>query len=160
MKTVIRRGVFETNSSSVHTLTLDKSGLEKPDMRIYKRKNKEGETKRYIYVPLQYFGKDIVTYKSQRDKLSYLLTTAYVHSGSDLEDFMDSYAFKDIERDIVDYYKECGKETDGIMILSESEKNAGLDHQSYYDYEYIEDFPLSVVDFVFNRYIALHTDCD
>ena len=35
----IRKGVFETNSSSVHTIAIAKEGLEKPSLRVKRKIN-------------------------------------------------------------------------------------------------------------------------
>ena len=72
MKKKIRLGTFETNSSSVHSLVISKEGLERPNLRI--KRKKVGEIyKRFIYVPLQTFDKYNQTFYSQEDKLSYPL---------------------------------------------------------------------------------------
>lgn len=160
MKMTIRRGLFETNSSSVHTLTLAESGLEKPNMRIYTRKI-DGIPNKCIIVPLEYFGKDNCTYNTQKEKLSYLLTICYhTENCYSIEDLYENYSFKSIEQNIIDYYRENGKELDRILIEKGSENECGFDHQSMDDYSSIWDFPINIKDFVFNKYIALHTDCD
>ena len=140
---------------------MDKSGLEKPDMRIYKRKNKHGLYENCLIIPLKYFGKDIETYTSQSDKLSYLLTILYVHDGrEDYETFCESWEYEKLEERIAEYYEKYGRHIDKIIVPPSSTKEAGFDHQSFYDYESIEDLKIDPVDFVFNKYIALHTDCD
>ena len=87
------------------------------------------------------------------------MTICYLTDGHlNLEDMTDSWAFKDLEREICEYCK-C----DGIKIDPKTEGLAYIDHQTMNDYSYMDDFRYShmdYVDFVFNSYVSLHTDCD
>ena len=155
----VRTSLFETNSSSVHTITIDKRGMEKPSLDIRRRKKDDGTFGKFIIGKLGTFGKDFRDYKTQDEKLSYLLTICYLTDGHlNLEDMTDSWAFKDLEREICEYCK-C----DGIKIDPKTEGLAYIDHQTMNDYSYMDDFRYShmdYVDFVFNSYVSLHTDCD
>lgn len=157
----IRRHVFETNSSSVHSLAISEKGLERPNLTIKKRKV-DGVMGSYIIVPLQYFGKEHCIYDTQEEKLSYLLTIGYC-TGSffDIEDFVESWEFKNLEQQICEYvrqYRTC----DGILIEPKTVSAAGIDHQTLSDYYGMESFckNMSYTTFVFNGYIALETDSD
>lgn len=69
----IRQSVFETNSSSIHSLSLAKDGFEKCNIPI-KRKKIDGKFKRFLVVKLAGFGSDYHIYDKQEEKLSYLVT--------------------------------------------------------------------------------------
>jgi len=66
MKKVIRKGIFETNSSSIHAIVIPKKEVEIPQEKIDV----------YISYPM-YFGWEKDTYISFRDKIGYLLIIAY-----------------------------------------------------------------------------------
>ena len=72
MKSKTRKGIFETNSSSVHSLVFLNQKLSKPNLKEL-RIDKDG----VIKIPLGYFGKDYRIYSSQKEKLSYIMTTFY-----------------------------------------------------------------------------------
>ena len=122
----IRSGVFETNSSSVHSLVFSKEGLE-PSV-----------------LPVDRDGK-------------YLITCLYYLSGGfDAEGVYDNYDFQTLEKYVCEYTGATG-----IKILEETDPY--IDHQSIPEYEidivnmYDKD---SVINFIFNKDIALKTDCD
>lgn len=63
MKETIRHGVFETNSSSIHTITIMKKAKQSiPDE---------------IYASLQYYGWEFEVYDDPNSKISYLITAIY-----------------------------------------------------------------------------------
>lgn len=148
MKKQIRKEVFESNSSSVHTLTIAQSGRE-PSKFI---PDKEG----YIHVDYGSFGKDYQIYSSQYDKLSYLITLCSYCVGR-YGDIMDSYQFKQIEEAVVNY-------TDCNGIIIDEVEEPYIDHQSAPWEENIEIIDIydkdAIIDFVFNSYVSLKTDCD
>ena len=63
----IRNNVFETNSSSVHSLVINSEGLEPSNLKIDPKTD-------HIIVNTQYFGTEYNIYNDQEDKLSYLIT--------------------------------------------------------------------------------------
>lgn len=147
MKRQIRNGVFETNSSSVHSLVYSKDGLEPSKFRKYK----DG----LIRVDFGQFGKEYALYNSQYDKLSYLMTLlSYMHH--DLDSIYESYDFDLIKNAVC---KHTGAK--GIKILNKEEPY--IDHQSvpYYDIDIINIYDENqIINFVFNKNIILKTDCD
>lgn len=160
----IRKGVFETNSSSVHSLAIAKSGLEPPHLKVGRRIGSKGKGK-YIIVELGEFEKDPVDYFSQDEKLSYLATLSYLTDGGEnLEELYDSYNFQGFEEIIIDYVNEYDKDVLGIWIDPATIDIAHIDHQTINEYNGISDFPYAMnvdfIDFVFNKNIGLHTDCD
>lgn len=148
MKQKIRSKVFETNSSSVHSIAISKEGREPSELKL----DKEG----MIEVAFGSFGKDKRYYTSQYDKLSYLMSCLYYIVGWDISDVYDSYEFGCIENVVCNY---TGAK--GIKILDDIVPD--IDHQSIPDYtiEIIdtrdED---AIINFIFNKYVALKTDCD
>lgn len=145
----IRKEVFETNSSSVHSLVISKDGLEKSNLKL----NKEGK----IEITFGSFGKAFNIYSSQYDKLSYLITLLYyISNGFNYESIYDNYEFKLVEEAICEY---TGAK--GIKINPKNEPE--IDHQSqpYYGIEIVNVYNKDeIINFVFNKYISLKTDCD
>ena len=87
MNRKIRKGVFETNSSSIHSLVISNEDREPSKFKL----NKNGE----IEIDFGQFGKDERIYTSQYDKLSYLITCLYYLSGYDISDIYDIHAISD-----------------------------------------------------------------
>lgn len=168
----IRYKIFETNSSSVHSLVFLNQKLSKPNLKEL-RIDKDG----VIKIPLGYFGKDYQIYSSQKEKLSYIMTIFYCWFGEDIikfenkDDWQSSY-WEDIKEAIISYINASCPEkhcTDIVPILPKRTKNyydweVGFDHQTYPSY--LEDcvvnlyVPQQVVDFIFNKNVALETNCD
>ncbi len=147
MKSSDRDNIFETNSSSVHSISISKNGMEPSNLPV----DKDG------YIPVKYgaFGKDTETYNEQIDKLSYLVTQCYYLGGEYRVDLADNYHFRNIENAICEY---TGAK--GIKIVGGEPE---IDHQSMPEYELnlVDEYiPSSIQSFVFNRYISLQTGCD
>lgn len=165
MKKQIRIGTFETNSSSVHSLQISQKHMYKSKLKIAD----DG----YVHVQLtEYYGKDEKDYKGQREKLTYVVTWMYIYYGCNIEELYNGYMWKDFNKSFANY---VGNSCKGILIdktmssLSGRYENAGdyLDHQSnpwgmynadncvvsLYDIE-------QLINFIFNPYLWLHTDCD
>lgn len=156
MKKVKRNNIWETNSSSQHSLVVDKSGLEESNLPI----NKDG----YIVAHYGDFGREKEIYSDQESKLSYLLSQCYYLSRLPEED-----KFGKIDDAVSDYYYESIVEAvlnydnraKGIEIIGPEPE---IDHQSipyggdmnlvnYWDEEDVQQF-------IFNKYISLKTDSD
>ena len=157
----IRHGVFETNSSSTHSVTVRQKGLQSNYMKIHS----DG----YIHTELGEFGWEIESYDGQEDKLSYLVTMlAEKNGGADIwwrsdktrqelvQDLMKTKDFKRISKEIGTYAK-C----EGVIIDPSS---GYIDHQSHEEYatvqEFLNDYRIDAVEFVFGRGVVLHTDND
>ena len=146
MKRNIRNEVYETNSSSVHSIVVMDSGLESSKFEL----DDEG----YIVVPFGKFGKDVEYFTEQEDKLSYLITKLYYKCGWDIEDILNSYKFHCLEKAIMSYVDGCR----GIKIDSSIEPE--IDHQSS-DKDFIDWYDAdAIIGFVFGKDIALKTSCD
>lgn len=143
----IRKNMFETNSSSVHSIVYSKEGLEESKLA----KDKDN----YILASYGTFDTDTRYYNTQAEKLSYLLTQIFYLAGGWNEDISDDYRFEELEEIVCKY-----AHADGIRVLSGIEPY--IDHQSVPEWDTIinlwdED---EVINFIFNKNIMLKTDCD
>lgn len=164
MKTNIRNNIFETNSSSVHSLVFLNQKLSKPNFREL-RINKDG----VIKIPLRYFGRDHKIYSSQKEKLSYILTFLWCYFGENIEWFVDkdhNYYWQNIKDEIIFYINKFSPDilcTDIIPVYPKKGL-VGFDHQTYPNY--LDDclvdlyYSKKVVEFIFNKNIALETNSD
>lgn len=144
----VRINIFETNSSSVHSLVIDKSGREPSKFKL----NQHGK----IEVSFGSFGSEYEIYNTQYSKLSYLMTCLYYIAGYDINAIYDNYQFHYIESTICDYTGATG-----ITILEDIDPY--LDHQSIpaYDISIINSWDKDeIIDFIFNKYVSLKTSCD
>ena len=148
MKRQIRRNVFETNSSSVHSLTLRKYGKYDENKLTITDDN-------YIEVKLGTFGKDKNEhiYKGQNQKLSYLVTFLYYTcecKDDDIRNIYEDYDFEKIESTICKYTK-----TKGIRILYKKPFMAS--HPESYDSIELVDIHDSndLMNFIFNSCVSL-----
>lgn len=162
MKRQIRIGMFETNSSSVHSLVISKKHIYKSKLKI----EKDG----YVHVCLtEYYGKDSKDYKGQREKLTYIVTWIYIYYGCNIEYLFEGYFWKDFNNAFVDY---VGNGCKGIWIdktMFDGDEMASdyLDHQSVPWGAYDDDKCVvnlydteQLINFIFNPFLWLHTDCD
>ena len=162
MKKQIRLETFETNSSSMHTLQISQKHMHKSKLKIAD----DG----YVHVNLtEYYGKDAKDYKGQREKLTYIITWMYIYYGCNLEDLFKGALWEEFNTSFADY---IGNGCKGIWIdktMFNGGEMAGdyLDHQSIpygiYDSENcIVDLydTEQLINFIFNPYLWLHTDCD
>lgn len=152
MKEVIRDNIFETNSSSVHSLTF-RNNLEPSELA--KRNG-------YTYAHFGEFGKEYMKYFDQQTKLDYLVSYLYYLIGgcSTLEDIYDCYEFKILQEAVCEH---AG--TKGLKI-AKNPAEPMIDHQSmpdngggflswsdYYNKEFLQNF-------IFNPEVGFQTDCD
>lgn len=143
----IRRNVFETNSSSVHSLVYSQNGLEPSGLKI----DKSGD----IFVALGKFDNSYCVYKDQYSKLSYLLTCIYYLAGCDVDKIYNRSEFEEVQKTVCNYT--------GAKSIKIENSEGYIDHQSVPEWgitiinAYSED---EVINFIFNRNIWLKTDCD
>lgn len=162
MKRQIRRSVFETNSSSMHSLSITSGVIEPNHMSV----NDEDK----IEVELGEFGWGYDCYTDQLNKLSYLMTMCTGTCGATTEEgFYESESFKKIEDAIREY---CG--CSGIEIVNANfhtdEWSGGkyldydgyIDHQSMYNSvdDFLADYNTDIIEFVFNPNVKLIIDND
>ena len=170
-----RSNVFETNSSSVHTVTIDTGNIN--DLVV----EKDG----YIHLSLPYYGKHFDQFNNSYDKLCYaILVVCYTHGvylewcdrfeempeeyydeevnfwRDSLSDLLDTQEYKDIEECVIIELRKYNVECKGIKI---HQSECGIDHQSQEHesiYEFLEENKLnSIYDFIFGNY-TLNTGCD
>ena len=147
MKRTIRMNVFETNSSSVHSISVCPDGMEESKLPT----DRDG----YVLVRYGQFGRNSELYCTQEEKLSYLVTQCYYLGGWEYKMNEDNYHFRNVVEAIRDY---TGCE--GIRIVGGEPE---IDHQMMPEYEirFVNEYdPKSIQEFVFNKYIRLKTDCD
>ena len=83
MKYSIRKGCWESNSSSVHTITISKAGLEKNRMRLY-----DG----MIHIHCRAYDKEPEILESQKEKLTYIVSwVVYKHGGYGWKTMLEKY---------------------------------------------------------------------
>ncbi len=162
MKYTIRDGVWETNSSSVHSMVVKNTGLR--NCRLKPRADG------YIHVPLHYYGLEEKYYWTQKEKLAYLLTcVAYMAScgngTADYDRYYDDYHYQYVNDAVRHYLEEHDKRYDVLGVKVDKLEDAELDHQSIPEFG---EFPIavsiwneeSIQNFIFNSYVGLKTECD
>ena len=170
MKT-IRINNFETNSSSSHSISITKYELIPSYLSINEEDNK-------VHIYPGGFGWEIKTYSDQTDKLKYLITMLLETEGDECKSLSELWKTEGYQliNDAIKEYCSC----DGIFIEGEfgiqSYEHNGkeyfylkhdgyIDHQSCEDYSSIKDFLNSnginsVIEFIFNPAVLVHTDND
>ncbi len=170
MKRVKRAGVFETNSSSMHSVSVRKSNpYFDYDLEV-------DDYDDYVHSRFGEYGWEIESYWEPYEKLSYALTmVAETEQYKSEEEFYKTKGFQDINNLIKE---KCNCE--GVIIdcpgfelhtydwLGElrtyMDHNGYIDHQSTEDYKSLEDFlndwDVSLEEFIFNTEVILHTDND
>lgn len=146
MKKQVRRNVFETNSSSMHSLSISRQGItEHPYMPLMGNK---------VIVYTDEFSWGYDEYNDPEMKLSYLITMLYCLNGFDVRAVYETEEFQKIN-EIVS--KRCGCE--GIFI---SDKFEGyVDHQSLDDIdEMMKEYGCTIEEFIFDEGITLIIDND
>ena len=147
----IRRNVFETNSSSTHSISFSANGREPSKFVL----DKDG----YLWCDYGDWDGEYGYFNDQYEKLSYLLTLCYFASGmgtycNDLRDFSD---FKELEEAICEY---TGAK--GIKIRGAVEPT--INHQTLPEYNWIDFINVwdhdAVINFVFNKDISLNIGRD
>lgn len=159
----IRNSVFETNSSSTHSVSIKNfTEIRIDDLPVSYDDNR-------VHTSFGRFGWEVDFYRDAETKLSYLITMIAEFEHLDIwrgtpwnedilnERLMESEDFRNINDVIAERYN-C----DGVWVDS---SEGYIDHQSYEDYNCINDFLNdwgvdSVDDFIFNCNIVLHTDND
>lgn len=156
----IRRSVFETNSSSTHSVTIRHKGLAQNCMMPLD----DG----YIHTELGKFGWEVENYREQWDRLSYLVTMLaekngmgrWYHDGKTqaerIKGLMKTEDFKRVSKEVGEYAG-CR----GVIIDT---SDGYIDHQSHEDYstlqDFLDDYGTDIVEFVFGRGNIVHTDND
>ena len=179
MKKQIRVGVFETNSSSTHSVSIGNG--EKELLGLYKYEEYNLLTHQYfednyIHVTFGEFGWEQKTYNDIITKLEYALTmlVCLQHDAEGIKTIEDFYALPEFQEinQLVANHCDC----DGILIDLSSEAEFGfkggyylehpgyIDHQSCEDYGCLDDFlnryGVTLEQFIFDPNVTLITDND
>ncbi len=166
MAQTIRHNIFETNSSSSHSLCIGVSNELSPSYLTI------DYVDNCVHVEFGEFGWGYDETNDQYDKLSYLVTMLVETEGNgckSMDDLRNAEGFKLIEGVIKEYCK-C----DGIIIDSDIkpatwnenyiDHDGYIDHQSCEDYHslqhFLNDYGITIEQFVFNSDIKLIIDND
>lgn len=188
--TRIRTGVFETNSSSCHTVTIEKNntGLN------YDQFDKANIDDNKLHINLETFGWEYREIHDATTKLEYyicmiietmkLWTNSWKGDNSRKEEYWYNqskvlygfYEFKEVENLIKEKLGYDGIVIDNLYesnyIQGFRDKKAytrytyeyGIDHQSCEDYgsahEFLDEYKVSLEDFIFNPSVVLITQND
>lgn len=155
----IRHGVFETNSSSTHSITVSSKNLKPPILNILD----DG----CIHVDLGEFGWEEASYYSQNDRLSYLLTMLYELTGMGIS-YSKNYELNVmklmLESDDFDRISDEVCSYVGVDRIVIDNIYGYIDHQSSTDYyrtidEFLADCGCTIKEFVFGD-VCINTDND
>ena len=171
----IRNNVFETNSSSTHSVSISHkvSSLYGSDclsnyIEFYDNK---------VHVRFGEFGWEIESYVLPYDKLQYIVTMLVETEGNNItkvDDLWETEGFKLINDAVADYCNCDGIWIDENMKLDSYTLDGKehyyishegyIDHQSYEDYksvqDFLDDYGVNITDFIFNTGVVVHTDND
>lgn len=150
MTKIIRKRVWETNSSATHALIFDSSGMESSKLPM--------DADGYILTDFGRFEYGEGEFWTQEKKLSYLVTNCYYLGGLD-ENITaeDNYHFEHLEKAICEYTGAKG------IRITHKNKDWGIDHQIQpeYDLPFVEEWESnSIQGFVFNKYIGFYIGND
>ena len=141
----IRKNVFETNSSSVHSIVFSTEGIEPCNIPL----DADGK----MHIPYGEFGKEEASYTDQLTKLSYLVSLCWYCADYDIEDEIN---FIKLEEYIMDYVPGCT----GIVPQGDT---PDIDHQSapWGSIEIIDMWDKeAVLNYIFNPKVELRTGSD
>ena len=173
MKKQIRTGVFETNSSSCHSVSFGEPRELNSSRNLVFTEDNE------VVGSFEEFGWGYSSHTDEDTKLSYLLTMAAEIANrrtkevESVEDFLDGEDFKIIEDAVKNHIPGCA----GIFLSSDIkcdqplwsdrkylEFDGYIDHQSVDDYSCLQDFldeyNVSAEDFIFDNRVTLIIDND
>lgn len=157
MKRQIRKNAFETNSSSIHSLTVSKEGLTET-LQVDKKTNK-------VITHFGEFGWGYDCFTDSETKLSYLVTMLVVtHSDcNSIEELCETNDFKKINNAVAKY---CN--CDGILINEKiTEEYGWTKHRGYIDHQSIQginsllqEYDCTIEEFLFDKGVILIIDND
>lgn len=158
-----RSSIFETNSSSTHSVAITKKeNLEKS----YLIPEEDG----YIHTRFEEYGWEVTSYHSQEEKLSYIVTMIAEINGIKTNWFDNTEEFEltrtslcDNCQDWINLDNEVYSYTGYHLYLDDSD--GYIDHQSHEDYrsmnDYFHDWGIdSYTQFIFDTAITVYTDND
>ena len=181
MKRQIRSGLWETNSSSTHTVYLTSETTQEDISELDKYIQDDG----YLHIKFGEFGWEIKNYTDAYTKLQYALTMVIetecryrpIQTEGESIIFEETEGFKAINSLIARVLDCAGVIVDSNMEVSiyESQWNKGItmigithdgyiDHQSTDDFNSLQNFldfySMTLEEFIFDPNEVLHTDND
>ena len=158
----IRTNIFETNSSSSHSISIGKAGVEPSKLEIVEYDSRCDYEPGIIIDTVGFCGWD--NYETQQEKLSYIMQQlAYINGYSDLfwgsgnieeqlSDYYDCDDFRELESEICDYT--------GAKCLRFGDLDGYIDHDSVlYDiYELKDEIGGDYINFIFSPDSYVHFD--
>ena len=175
MKKQIRLGVFETNSSSTHSVSISSTNSRYYDSTALDVFVDEYDNR--VHVRFGEFGWEVENYRFPYDKLQYIVTMLVETEGNDItcvNDLFETDGFKLINDAVADYCHCYGIWIDEDIQLNSYtwdgkthyyiSHNGYIDHQSCEDYksvqDFLDDYYLDVTQFIFDDGVVVHTDND
>lgn len=174
MKRQIRNNVFETNSSSTHSVSISNKNSNYYNEDCLKNYI-EWDNK--VHVEFGEFGWEVEHYSYPYSKLQYIVTMLVETEGrnvSTVDELFETDGFKLINDAVADY---CN--CDGIWIDSEMKMDSYewgekietyishdgyIDHQSCEDYDsvqdFLDDYGVDITKFIFDDGVCVITDND
>lgn len=168
----IRRSVFETNSSSTHSVSIKNSNDKKEFKLIIDRDTNK------VISGFGEFGWEIENYFDADTKLRYLITLVLeLNRNTNNKDFSiyEIEDFKKIEEVVSEHCNCSGIEVLGDLEIEENKYSKEysyyvysdfgyIDHQSCDEYNSLQDFldewNVTIEEFIFDPNVILHTDND
>ena len=164
---VIRKSVFETNSSSMHSIAVPKEYFNGMVTKDY-IPSSDAISNRVTLGDFQWADR---IYNDATTKLSYALTQLYMQARHKLYD--DGYTYEKVNDKVIlktmkefDMYKDIElivkDETDQKLVIDIDDRYAGIDHQSVCNdfYKLLSDNNITLRQFIFDENISLIIDDD
>lgn len=167
----VRRNVFETNSSSTHSVSVSSK-----NNKYYDSTSLNVDYDNKVHVRFGEFGWEIRDYDLPYNKLQYIVTMLVETEGdvSCVDELFETDGFKLINDAVADYCHCDGIWIDGNMEMESYtwdgktyyylEHDGYIDHQSREDYnsvqDFLDDYCLDITQFIFDSGVIVHTDND
>lgn len=165
MKRQIRRSVFESNSSSTHSLQISINDTWST-LEVDEFENK-------VITEFGEFGWEVCNYRDAATKLSYIVTMlAETHEDCcSMEELYETEDFKLINDTVAEHCHCDGIIIDSNIVVSEYLWDGKVhkygDHDGYIDHQSVmsisnllDEYGCTMEEFIFNTGVVLHTDND
>ena len=170
MKRVIRNNVFETNSSSCHSIQISqKSSMD------YKSLRSHIDIDGILHIIPKEFGWEINTYRLPYTKIQYAFemiieTEVYYEELKDIDNnygldvIYTTEGFQNLKDLLVSNIDECKDVVVDIDYNDSFNKFGYIDHQSHENYnslqDFLNDYDVTLEEFIFDTGVVLKTDND
>ena len=166
MKKKIRKGTFETNSSSSHSLSVSRK-----HSYDYESIRKHIDLDGTLHIVPEEFGWEEREYRLPYNKIQYAFEMIYMTEFSyderevlSVDEIYESEGFQALKSTILENIPECKD-----VVVERIEDTWGdpfgyIDHQSCEDYNslqhFLNDYDVTLEEFIFNTGVILKTDND